>query len=105
MAAAPTHDELDRYFELEKERLSLGRQAKALGEQQATLEEKFEAYVRAEGGKQRCKIRFGYRLLLKDKRESVGWKNAFVGVAGKEAAESLVEAQPTKEVLEVEAPA
>ena len=104
MAAAPKRAELARYFELEAERKSLQRQAKDLEKLQAELEEKFTAYVLAEGGPERALMRCGYRLAIDSKPGSVSWKGEFLKLAGPERAEELVQAAPSKDVLVIEPP-
>lgn len=103
MAAAPSRAELARYAKWKKQAQAFSRKAKAAGQQLAKLGAKFEAFVRARGGKKRCVLAHGFRLLLTDKRLAVAWKSAFIDVKGKKAADKLIEQQPTKEVLEVEA--
>jgi hypothetical protein len=105
MAAAPSREKLKQWLAWEKERLEFQRKASDLGKLQGALEEELFAYVKAEGGKERCVVRFGFRLLLKDKRENVSWKGEFVKEHGQAEAAKLIAAQPTSETLVVEPPA
>ena len=105
MAKAFSKAELAEYFELEERRLSLQRQAKDLAALQEKLEENFRAYVESDGGTERALMRCGYRLAINTKPGSVRWKNEFVRVAGSGAAEELIAAAPTMDVLVIEPPA
>ena len=94
--------EIERYFKLDAERLSLARQVKDLAALQEKIEEKMIALVKAKGGKLRSVVRCGYLLSLSDKDGSVKWKDEFVRVAGSEAAEKLIRAAPKKETFSIE---
>lgn len=96
--------DLARYFELEEQRASLARQSKDLGKLQDELEEKFVAWVKANGGPEQACLRCGYKLAILAKAGSVSWKTEFMKVAGAERAEELVQSAPKKEVLVVEPP-
>jgi hypothetical protein len=101
---APTRSKLKRWSHFEKKRLALQAQSRDIAKLQNGLESEFLAYVQAEAGKERCLVRFGYRLLIKDKRENVSWKGEFLKEHGEAAAIALTESQPTKETLVIEEP-
>lgn len=93
--------DFERYHALDEERKELQRKVRDLEKLQEEYEEKFFAYVRAKGGKERTVIRSGYRLSINDKVCSVSWKNEFVKVAGIAVANEITKSQPTKEVISV----
>lgn len=97
-----TRAEINRYFELECERLELARKAKDLAALQEKIEQRMIAAVRANGGKERTLITCGYRLAISMVRVGVKWKDEFVRAMGEDKAEQLVEAQPKKEKFTVE---
>lgn len=102
--AAPSRKELERYFELDQQRLALHRQAKDLEKLQEELEKKFLEYVREVGGPERACLRCGYKLAILRKDGSVSWVKEFLRVAGEEEAERLRKAAPPRDVLVVEPP-
>jgi len=106
MPKAPTlkRAELEKYFQLNEERLALNRRAKDLERLQEELEEKFTEYVHFHGGKERACTPCGFRLAIEIKAGRVEWKTEFLKVAGPLAAEKLIEAAPRKEVLTIEPP-
>jgi hypothetical protein len=104
MARLLTRD-LQRWHQLQLQRLSLARQAKDLKALLDPLEEKFLAHVQECGGRERAVISCGFRLAINEKRDSVAWKEEFIRVAGVEAAEKLIAAAGTKDVLVIEPPA
>jgi hypothetical protein len=97
-----TRVEIDKYFELDKERLSLQRQAKDLEALQEKIEDKMVAVVRANGGKERTVLTCGYVLAIKDANGAVKWKDEFVRVAGSDEAEKLIAAAPKRDKFSVE---
>lgn len=103
-ASRLTSKELAQWSELEAQRLALQRQVKDVAALQEKLEEKFFAHVVANGGAERVVLSCGYRLRIDVKRGSVQWKPEFIRVAGHEAAEELIAAAPTKDVLVIEPP-
>lgn len=104
MAAAPTLDELQHYFELDAKRLALQREATALGKLQEALETKFEAYVRGADGEGKQKTRFGFLLAIDQKRENVKWQREYLLAFGPDKVKELQESQPMKDVLSIKAP-
>lgn len=97
-----TSARLQEYQALHEERKSLQRQAKALSEQAAAIEADIEAHVRAKGGKERAVKMAGFLLAITTKAGAVKWKDAYVGVAGLEAAEQLIAAAPRVDELIIE---
>lgn len=97
-----TSARLQEYLDLHEQRKALQRQAKVLNEQAAAIEADIEAHVRAKGGKERAVKMAGYLLAITTKPGSVKWKDAYVGVAGSEAAEQLIAAAPRVDELTVE---
>src|SRR5262245_34004644 len=93
----PTREELDRWEELEKQRLALNRQAKDVGDLQAAIEEKVAAYVRENGGRGRVCVVCDHRLALELRAGRVDWKGAYVNLAGADEAEKLRKAAPQTE--------
>jgi hypothetical protein len=102
---APTRAELERYFELDQQRLALQRQAKDLEKLQEELRQRFLLHVRETAGPERALTRCGYRLAINQVNGRVEWKTEFMRVAGVEAAEELIEAAPKVDKLVIEPPA
>lgn len=97
-----TSARLQEYLELHEQRKALQRQAKVLNEQAAAIQADIESHVRAKGGKERAVKMAGYLLAITTKPGSVKWKDAYVDVAGPEAAEQLIAAAPRVDELTVE---
>lgn len=113
--AKATKADLEQWQAWEDEIVQLRAKASALAKQQAALEEtKLAPHVHAEGGKARCCVVGHWRLLLKEKRESVQWKPEFLKVFARlaehlglkkspeQAAKEIADEQPTKDVLVIE---
>jgi hypothetical protein len=97
-----TREMIERYLQLDEQRLSFGRQAKALAAEQDAIEEQLVEFVRAKGGPGKRCDRSGFVLALLTKRCQPHWKDAFISAKGAKAAEELIQSAPTKEVLSVE---
>jgi len=95
--------DIEQFLKLRDRRRELERRAKALEKDAKKLEERLAAHVRKHGGKARTVVRSGFVLSLADKPGSVQWKTHFIEQAGHDAAEALIEAAETREVLTVEA--
>lgn len=102
MAARILKADIEQFLALHEERKELNRRAAALGKEADALEEIFAEHVREDGGKDRSLLTCGYVLSLADKPGQVQWKPAFVEVAGHDAAEALIQAAPTREVLSIQ---
>lgn len=102
----PTKAELDRWAELEAQRLDLARKAKNISAEQEEIEKKCLAYAQSESGKARPAVVScsGYQLELIAKRASVQWKNEYIRVAGSDAAAELTAAAETKDAIKIHAP-
>jgi hypothetical protein len=98
MASFP-RKRIEEYFELEERRLKLKREADSLAKQQKAIEEDVEKYARAEGAPIN---KYGVTIYFKEKRGSVAWKEEFIAIKGDKAAEALIKAAPTSEVLVIE---
>jgi hypothetical protein len=85
-----------KYFELDKKRKKLEREAKSLKQQQDAIEVDLAKITTDAGGKIE---REGFLLYFETKRGSVGWKEAFVKAKGDKAAEALIAAAPEKQEL------
>jgi hypothetical protein len=97
-------EDLERYYELDAERLALQRRVTNLKTLQEELEEKFIEHVRFHGGKERTVVKCGYRLVILMKRESVQWKEHLLKLVGLQRIEQIVEEQPEREKLKIEPP-
>src|SRR5262245_30051484 len=102
--ARPTKVKLERWFELEEQRLSLARQVKDVAALQEEIEKECLDHVREYGGPERVAMCCGFRLEITLHKKSVQWKPEFVKVAGTERAEELIAAAGTREVLKIESP-
>ena len=102
--ARPTKKELDRWVELEEQRLALARQTKDIVALQEEIEAKALDHVREHGGPERVSMCCGFRLEITLARKSVQWKPEFIKVAGMEKAEELIAAAGTREALKIEPP-
>lgn len=97
-----TRAEINEYRRLHEEAKSLRRQASDLLKQAEPLQDRFLAYVRANGGKERFVRTCGFVLSILLKRAAVQWKPEYIRVAGPEAAEELVQKAEQREELSVE---
>lgn len=110
---SPTKKELAEYFELDKKRLALNAQARDISRVQGETEDKVLAYVRANGGPERCSIVSGYRLSIDLKADRVEWKTELLEALGKEVgkekavkiAAKITADAGQKEVPKIEPPA
>ena len=97
-----TKDDIERYLQLEEERRELNRLAKAKGDLAAEIEEKIEAFARANGGSDLTVERSGFILAIKTKAGTVAWKHEFIKLTSEEEAERLKGLCPRVEFLSVE---
>ena len=85
---------LERWFELNKKRQELEREARALEKEKDLLSVEFEADLIA--ADKDSLVRGKYRVALIDGRPTVAWKDEFVRGLGAEAANLLVQSAPVK---------
>jgi len=97
-----TRHDIEEYLELEERRKGLNRESAQIAKQAEVIEQKLEAFVRANGGKEKSLSRSGYVLAIKTCKGSPAWKVEFVKVAGIAASEQLIASAPTRESLTVE---
>lgn len=96
-----TGEEIQRYLDLEAERLDLQRQARDKERLAAELKTKMEAWVR-DSGKGTRTHSAGFVLAIKTKAGTVSWADEFVRIAGEAEAQRLRAEAPPKEYLTVE---
>ena len=104
-AKAPrvTKEDIERYLQLEKDRLDLNRQARDKGRLAEELEKKLWAWVEAHGGASKCRTHTaGFIVAIKTKAGQVSWADEFVRIAGEAEAQRLRAEAPRKEFLTVE---
>lgn len=103
--AKPKKAELTRWRELEQQRVELKRQSDAVTREQKLLAEQFEPWARQEtaGLKQREVVLYGCVLRVVEKIKSVRWKDAFIRLAGADAAVELQTEAGTSETFEIAA--
>jgi hypothetical protein len=99
--------DIERYRSLDEERKNLQRQADAKEREAKPFKEKIRAYVEEKGGGDRTTTHYGYVLALIPQAGRVKWEDAYIAIAGAEAAATLrAEAEPTfRLTVEVAAPA
>lgn len=96
-----TKKEIEAFLALEERRKELGRQATALGKEADIFKARARALIESDGGKGRSVAKSGYVLAMQTKAGTVGWKSAYIDVAGEEAAARLVAECPPVEFLAV----
>lgn len=84
--------ELEQYEQLEKDRLELGSQVRAIEREQERLKPRMLAYVRENGGKLLSALKFGYVLNITMKGSYPKWKDEFVQRLGLEEAKKVADA-------------
>lgn len=100
--AAPTREELDDYYAAECERLAHQRKAEDLNSANKSLRERILAYVREHGGRDRTTVCHGFVLAIKLCSGFPPYKEAYLKLAGPDAAESLRKSTPQTESLSIE---
>jgi hypothetical protein len=100
----PSRDKLAQYFAWEEEQKAFARKASDIRKLQDEVEQEVLAFVRENGGPERCSIVCGYRLSIEVKAGRVEWKTAFMKELGQEKAEELLKAAGTKEEAKIEPP-
>lgn len=108
----PAKRKLAEYFELEEKRLELQAQARDIARVQGETRDEVLAYVRAEGGRERCVIVHGYRLAIDLENERVEWKTELLAELSKRIgktralrlADRIAKDAGQKEVASIEPP-
>lgn len=101
-ANALSREELAEYFKRDKERLSLQRKADDLAKANEATKKKAIEHVRANGGKDRTTVCFGYVLSLRERAGFPAYKEELIKVAGVEAVDELRKRTPPIETISIE---
>ncbi|MEO1063726.1 MAG: hypothetical protein AAFZ07_20100 [Actinomycetota bacterium] len=98
--SAPTIDELEEYVACKSEAAELSRKARERTARAKVLEAEFAAWL----GDKSSRKRHGFTLRQSKSPGSVSWKDAFVELAGVEAADRLKAEADPRTKIEVLAP-
>lgn len=96
---APTAVELERYLALQQERTELTRKADALDKEQKQIGEKIREWMKSKDTRA-CK-RLNFNIAIADYRKFPKWKDAFIAVAGSEAAAKVESDTEPSTVLQI----
>lgn len=99
---AVTADELRTFYDNEQRRLALQRQAKDLESCNAKTKERLLQHVRNKGGSDRTTVLHGFVLAIVTRAGSPAYKEAYLALAGVDAAEALRKKAEPVESLKIE---